>query len=248
MFPDELYAPPTGSFMHPVPVPSGDPDAGELIAISISCEWLPYIRGALQPLALQATWDTDDPAVRTLAQMRAMKLASMFVDCGTPTPGTPFACSGDLSANSAPYGTWTPGCIGTYLSGTGWAGDFGACSGHHYNGIVLDIVLAHPIVLTNLHLTYDFVTGYTYSSGDVSGLNCHDITNSFQLGTNYHLGSVPAGTGIGFNGAGSTSETSHIQIVMCSDGDPPGGIPTGSVTLRHVDISGKAGSSGILPC
>jgi hypothetical protein len=197
---------------------------------------------------LQTTWQTDDPAEILLAQQRAFNLIDLFQECGAPGPGTPFACAGDLGASSAPYGTWTLGCMGTYLSGTGYAGDNGSCSGHNYLGIFLDIVFANAINIDNLHLVYDMTPGFCDDPGDVSGVHVVDVTNSADMGTPIHVCAVPSGTGLAYNAPGVGAPTSHLIVVMARDVNPPRGIGTGSVTLRQAYLSGTAGSSGILPC
>ena len=78
MFPDSPYAHPVGSFQVPVPVPSSDPDKAPMVKVCVNSEWIPYIAGSLKQLLLQATWDTSDPDVLALAQMRAFNLIYQF--------------------------------------------------------------------------------------------------------------------------------------------------------------------------
>lgn len=91
MYPDSPFAIPHGSFQSPVPIPAGDPDGSPSRTFTLACSWLPYIRGALAQLLLQATWDTDDPAALNLVQARAATLISMFDECSS-APIYPFAC------------------------------------------------------------------------------------------------------------------------------------------------------------
>lgn len=90
LFPNSGFAVPVPSFPNPVIPPEVEPNQGPVATIEVSCEWLPYIRGALLQLTLQATWDGDLATVN-LAQDRANKLITMFggtnpCDCGIPCP------------------------------------------------------------------------------------------------------------------------------------------------------------------
>jgi len=77
MWPDEPYALGRGSFLRPVPPPLGEVDASPTKTVAVACEWLPYIRGSLMQLLLQASWDTNDPAQLLLAQERAFQLIDL---------------------------------------------------------------------------------------------------------------------------------------------------------------------------
>ena len=77
------FAPSKGSFPVPVDAPTVDPDDGEQVTVCFSVDWLPFVVGSLQQLALQATWTGDDTAV-LLAQDRAQTLIAMF---GAPDGG-----------------------------------------------------------------------------------------------------------------------------------------------------------------
>jgi hypothetical protein len=79
MFPDSVFAHPTGSFNSPVPPPDVDPDVEPTTTIRVNCLWLKYIRGALTQLLLQSTWQGDSDAVQ-LAIQRSTQLISMMAD------------------------------------------------------------------------------------------------------------------------------------------------------------------------
>jgi len=123
VFPDTGWAPSTGSFAVPVPAPITDPDAAPTKTVTINCDWLPYIRGALLQLVIQATWKTDIVDL-TLTQMRAMTLISMFDECSGATP--PFACPYDFVhvASGTPWFPFTNGDEGTptaqFVPTVGW--------------------------------------------------------------------------------------------------------------------------------
>lgn len=95
MFTDARYAPSVGSFRRPVPLITDEPDATPTVSVSIACSWLPYIRGSLQQLLLEATWATDDPAALLIQQQRVFKLIDLFQECSTTV--LPFACPFDFS-------------------------------------------------------------------------------------------------------------------------------------------------------
>lgn len=125
MFPDSNFAEPVSSFSRPVPVPLADPTISPLISVSLSCAWLPYVRGALQQLLLQTTWDTDDPAVLALTQARANMLIDLFQECTGGLP--PVACdysfngiSSDLWSAQPSHGDLTPGPMAAYVPLSGW--------------------------------------------------------------------------------------------------------------------------------
>jgi len=126
VFPDAPWAPARGSFQSPVPVPLVDPDTSPTTTVTLSCAWLPYVRGALQQLLLQATWNTDNPSVLLLAQQRAFNLIDLFQEC--PGGSVPFSCPFDFSRSGAgddgfltpDNAGWAPLPWGTLLDGTGW--------------------------------------------------------------------------------------------------------------------------------
>lgn len=89
MWPDQEYAPSRGSFTTPVLPPSTDPRDSPTKTVEVNCQWLPYIRGALMQLVLQATWIPTDVGFTDI-QMRAMTLIDLFKECDTSV--LPIAC------------------------------------------------------------------------------------------------------------------------------------------------------------
>jgi hypothetical protein len=102
MWQDSEYAPPRGSFERPVPPPAVDPGSAPTQTVILSCAWLPYVRGALQQLLLQATWATSDPAILLLTQERVFNLLDLFQECATPD--VPFACPYDFALSDQTWG------------------------------------------------------------------------------------------------------------------------------------------------
>lgn len=82
MFQDSPYAHPVGSFQFPVPIVDVDPGTGTPAVITVDCEWIPYIIGALKQLLLQSTWRTEDPEVLALQQQRVFNLIDLFQCAG----------------------------------------------------------------------------------------------------------------------------------------------------------------------
>lgn len=125
MWPDEPYAPDRGSFRRPVVPPIGDPDASPGLTVTVACEWLPFIRGALQQLLLQATWDTASSSTLLLTQKRAFNLISMFQECGSPVLiSCPFDFTvpggGDDGWANISEPTYAPNQFGAFFDTLGW--------------------------------------------------------------------------------------------------------------------------------
>lgn len=184
MFPDREYASPRGSYGRPVPVPTSDPDASPTFTLSVNCAWLAYIRGALQQLLLQATWDTDDPATLLLAQQRAATLIAMFEECpGVPAP---FACDYDLRTSDQgfvnyPRPSLSPAALGVYIGGSGWNATTSTEVAHPANfeqGVQIFLTLPYPVSCGIVSMNYDFFKGTFSTSG---------WDNSIQA----YLGSTP---------------------------------------------------------
>lgn len=144
MWPDSSFAPPRGSFQTPVLQPSSKPTDEPTKTISINCQWLPYIRGALMQLVLQATWVPTDAGV-TDVQMRAMTLISMFTECGESV--LPIACPYDFFSAGSELG-WSPfpgsdfchPCYGVW-TGTSFESCL-TCSGYNQGQMVSPTLLA----------------------------------------------------------------------------------------------------------
>lgn len=126
MFDDSPYAHPAGSFGRPLPPFTQDLDGTPQASFTVPCSYLPYIRGALQQLWLQSTWDTNDPAVLLLAQERAQTLVASLVECDPSV--LPFSCAYDFQVAdtgwellpTGPYGDSSPFVRGVYDAGAGW--------------------------------------------------------------------------------------------------------------------------------
>jgi hypothetical protein len=80
MFPNSAYNHPAGTFAVPNTPPGVDPLADPTTTVSVNCEWLPLIRGALTQLLLQSTWNVtgDDLGV---VQSQVWRLINLFAGC-----------------------------------------------------------------------------------------------------------------------------------------------------------------------
>lgn len=123
MWPDADYAPSRGSFLRPVPPPSQEPGASPTKTVEVNCQWLPYIRGALMQLLLQATWVSTD-ADLSLTQGRVWNLIDLFAECDSAF--LPIACpypfeGGDQGGWVVGHRTDSNGCSGDAAQWTGTA-------------------------------------------------------------------------------------------------------------------------------
>src|SRR5882724_734590 len=210
MYPDNLYADSRGSFLRPVPIVDVDPDASPNIAITISCYWLPVIRGALQQLLLQATWQTTDPAVLLLQQQRSATLIAMFQECSGLLP---FSCLYDFTLSqyawsfTDPGPDWTPRQFGVYVPGVGFSATTPASASFPaYGFTVLAVELNFaPTNITEVQFIYDLAKGtfntlstpstgiILYSGGSNVGQFLIDSTTDPD-GTNKSCSLLTAGT------------------------------------------------------
>jgi hypothetical protein len=94
VYPDTLYAAGRGSFLRPVAQPITNPSDTPTVSVAINCDWLPYVRGALQQLLLQATWIEGFPGL-DITQGRVFDLIDLFQECSAPV--APFVCVDDFT-------------------------------------------------------------------------------------------------------------------------------------------------------
>lgn len=230
MFPDEEYAGITSPFNHPVPLPDVDPGVAPTLTLSINCEWLPVIRAALQALYLQETWATDDPAVLTLVQMRAMTLASLFVDCGEEL--LPVACPYDFFNDESEDGwlAWNGACVIPTANwvGAGWTSNStssGGCSPHYNQLSIARQVDAHVVAVRCLITTVSNVV-----------LDVFARTSAFPpSGGATHLGHASAGPGVGFEiEILCDSDVTQLQIVL--NNDPTDGSVDTQIAVHKIEV------------
>lgn len=174
MWPDQPYADSRGSFRRPVPLPLFDPSASPTLTFSVNCAWLPYIRGALQQLLLQATWATDNPTALLTVQSQAFNLIDIFQECETPPA---FACPFNFTTAGAgsggfvnePDSYWTPTSLGDLLDSVGWVATGGVNTGAGQGVTAIEIhkLFSSPITINGLYMQY-FLTKGSYTGGTVN--------------------------------------------------------------------------------
>jgi hypothetical protein len=144
--------------------------------VEINCAWLPFVRGALQQLLLQATWSGDLAAV-DLAQQRAFNLIDLFREC--PTSELPFACAYDFSSSQAIWDgynhgvSWTPAFFSSYTPGSGFeavAATNTGVPGRIYGDAACQSLFASTM-LTHVDFSYDLVKGaFDVDDGNQTGI------------------------------------------------------------------------------
>lgn len=187
MWLDQGYAEGRGSFLRPVLPPSADPGSSPTKTISINCQWLPYIRGALLQLVLEATWRQPDVDV-DLAQARAMTLISLFDECGTSV--LPISCDYDFTRHVFdPLGWFLPppscGLAGVYLGPSFVSSDRTACGGL-YNQLVMarDLNVNDLVVVDILYASTADIACSIYNS--VGGVPSFLNSGVFPAGIGLH--------------------------------------------------------------
>jgi len=196
--------------------PQVDPDATPTISVTVSCAWLPYIRGSLQQLLLQTTWKVDNPADLLLAQQRAFNLIDLFQECSEGLE--PFACGGDLRDNSAPFGAWSIGpCtgLGAYVPLAGYQSQIADCGGVHYNGVNVHIAFSKPVTISDLIVTYDMNKGSF--DGNYNILGAQDLDHgSAEIGHHVNSDDLVDGTGLIWSSGPYATATQNIRFYVCA--------------------------------
>lgn len=171
MFPDEEYAPPKGSFNTPVPTPQGDPTAAPTKSFTIACEWLPYIRGALQQLLLQATWKVGNPAQLALVQARAATLISLFTECAAAINiacGYGFPPLDQEGWTVVQRGSLTPpGGSYSLLGGFDSTSSFESGGNDWWDSVTIERQFSNAFDVYDVSFTYDLTLGSDYH-GDLA--------------------------------------------------------------------------------
>lgn len=152
MYPDTGYAGPRGSFLRPVPIPTHGPNDGGTQPCQVSCDWLPYVRGALYQLLLQSTWATDDPAELLQVQEWVFDLIDQFGegDCST---GPAFACPFDFTTSEYDWEVYPEFGLGSWVSGQGYETTYNSGANLYQAIIWLDGLSG--MTLTSIDMTYD---------------------------------------------------------------------------------------------
>jgi len=164
VWPDRANPPSVGSFPSPVDPPTTEPDASPNVAVTINCEWLPYIRGALQQLLLQATWKGDAAAV-LLAQQRSFNLIDLFQECGGSV--LPFACPYNYFLSN---GGWsTVDGRGTWIPLVGWRDTFDCTGGNGERVVFIHKSFSPAVNINHIVMTYNLFKGSIIAGSWQSG-------------------------------------------------------------------------------
>ena len=178
MYPDEAFAEGRGSFLRPVPQPLGEPTDTPALTLSISCEYLPYIRGALQQLLLQATWATNDPDELRTTQGRMFNLITLFHECVTPIA---FSCPYDFQAIGSDEHGWihvdqtpyVPNALGVFVPLAGWfhTSSFYAAGGTWLSGVDIHLIPGSIFTVDKVEMIYNVHKGnFSHGTGLKNGI------------------------------------------------------------------------------
>jgi len=244
MWPNSPFADSRGSFVVPVLPPTVDPDSSPTKSVTLSCAWLPFVRGALKQLLLQSTWDTDDAGL-DLVQQRVFNLIDLFTECSGGEP-LPFECLGDLTLEAQPFGTWTIlESLGSFSPGNGYI-DTDAQPANWYRGVRIQITFDNPIIISDAVITYGYTGPHASGAGpDSVWLGLYNLDAGHWIGGGVPFGSMP--TAIPYHtGADSAYSANFILYLICDEADLETNFsPTTSCAITRLDI---AGSSVTSPC
>jgi hypothetical protein len=219
-------------YLVPIVLPPCDPDF-QPVSVSISCQWLSYIVGALSILKEQATWDTTDPDLMLEAIQRANNLIEIFSaaidDSACAALLVPIACDFHFDSGDGGWVIDPSFGFGTYVSGVGFESTH--VSGVSEQAITILKVFPSPFGLTHVDFTYE---------ADASGSGANDtIAIYYKDGGGYHLlasDSLVIGThSLAWSGEVDAVDAVHIQT---NSGTAAGG--TTRIVEAHVNVLGTS--------
>lgn len=247
MFPDSEFAVPTSSFNSPVLPPTVEPGDSPNKTFTINCEYLPYIRGALQQLLLQSTWKTDDPGLLALTQSRIWNLIDIFQECSSGE--YPFACHWDFTSSEGAWGlqvnpSATPTTRGFWLYLDGFASSVQNDGyGQYYTGIVAELVLTTPVSVSHVDMNFNLSKGLFYAPINQTGiLLWHSGAVVYEGRTD--SGSVPDGNNYRTHDFSTPVLVDKIWLMVQSGINTSPGAE-GFCTISSFHMDGSAPSS---PC
>lgn len=229
-----------------MPVPTHGPQVAPLAAVSFACEWLPYVRGALMQLLLQATWDTSDPVLLYQAQQWAFDLIAGFSECGGVPPA--FSCpfdfqtlldgdGGFVQVSQAPF---VPD-IGLYVPLAGWRAQFATAAGNQETGVDIHKVYGAAVVVDNVEMVYNLSQG-TYLVGS------HIVHTGVQLfnagalqGQNFIFSDDDASGSFKTLAVAGTFTIDEVRLVVHCGYNPIGTGSDGDCSIAQVNINLPAG-------
>lgn len=231
---------PRGSFPHPVIPPDVDPASGDTKTVTISCAWLPFIRGALKQLLLESTW-TKPGVDLTLVKKRVFTLIDLFTECATVE--IPFACGGDIRFEMSPFGTFSlfvyPPTIGAFVPMAGWQTTIAEVGDTTYNGVHLKVHFAAPVQITHINILYDLTKGQVINGSELA-LYVYDLDNSAYFTPELSFDSLSDGNGQeqDFVYGGGTTQNILIRLFASSRAGAVSPSPAGLGYLIGMIVSG----------
>jgi len=247
MYPDSLYATSRGSFLRPVPLPQNDPDVPPTVSVSLACEWLPVVRGALQQLLLQSTWKTDDPAELLKVQGQVSNLIDLFQECDPST--LPFACDYDYLSSEASWGLLhdsnvSPDFYGEYIAGAGWF-----ATDTHYSvpnielrGCYIQKTFSPSISVTKIGMTYDVSNGSFVYPGYTTYVQAFNGV-SLVIDDEIDAHTQPQGSNITFEWLGSPTVVDKVVLALFVGNAAGSTSPGGSGNIKQAEILGVGTST-----
>lgn len=251
MWPDSPFARGRGSFLRPVPTPVHGVDVAPFLSVSVPCEWLPYIRGALQQLLLQATWDTSDPDVLRFLQGNAFNLIDLFQECGSPPP---FSCPYDAQALGGDDGGYVQvvegsppwsGNVGSWEPLGGWVGTCAdrSTDGAHMCGVDIHKVFGAPVSIDQIEMVYNLRKGtWNVDAGDVNGILLY--LGGVLVAHNYvEADTDPDGSFKTIGLAGGPFSVDEIRVLVRANTYTGGGVE-GDSSIAQVNYNVPGGGCG----
>jgi len=211
-------------------------------------DWVPYVMGALKSLTRRETYQGSEADIST-SVLGGMKLiASLQRPCSASIEGVPFACPGDLSESSGPYGTWAIGCVGAYVATQGYGPSLGMCGSAWYYGadLLIDLGAAYPI--SRITVVYDLIKGVA-AEGSCDLLFVYDNDHHAFIGSPLTYDDLVTAGGQVVRRGPSSGDVRNLRIFLASDGCEPGiFVPTGNMRITRVDIEGTFTEGTTPPC
>jgi len=249
VFPDSPYAGATGTFKRPVLPPGVDPTATPSKTVTFSCNWLPYIRGALQQLLLQSTWQYSSQAALDLVQAQAATLISMFDEC---SGGSGYACSWDFTLSPGPWTDmgsvplWTPPSTAVWSLFYGaWVDtDHSAGSGDDVRACDIGLVLSSPIHVGAMSFAFELQKGGLALSPANVGVQMWSAGFAASLFSSYGPVTGYADGSNGFTLVQDVANVSIIRVLVTADYQHSIGALSGFARVPQIFLAGP----GPAPC
>jgi len=220
MYPNSVFNHAVGAFNDPMVPPTTEPGQEPTATVRVSCEWLPFIRGALSQLLLQSTWKTDEAGLQSI-QERVWTLIALFkdetcemCDCITFVGGYPakFVPDGHGGGSFVPIDPRTDGTVAPPWP-TPPAGQTGDClSGANFSAFFGSAMGFMAQALSGAAEFASIVVGLV----DFLELTLGPFALFTEFATNMVVGAADAGAalfGVAFN---SSTQTAAYDLIKCA--------------------------------